>query len=82
MYHPLFLRILEHLQQGDEYFVQKYDTMGHLSLSGLQKMTTAVRMLAYDTTANAIDEYVRIGESTNIYCLKKFCKGMIIVFCQ
>lgn len=66
----------------DEYFVQKYNATVQLGLSGLQKMTAAIRMLAYGTTVIAVDEYVRIGESTIIECLKKFCKRIITIFGQ
>jgi hypothetical protein len=82
MHRPLFLRIYEHLQQDDDYFVQKCDATGQLGLSGLQNMTAAIRMLAYGMAADAVDEYVRIGESTTIECLKKFCKGIINIFGQ
>ncbi|PKI71454.1 hypothetical protein CRG98_008127 [Punica granatum] len=40
----------------------------------------AMRMLAYAVTADAIDNYVRIGESTAIDCLGKFIKDVISVF--
>jgi hypothetical protein len=37
-------------------------------------------MLAYGISANFLDEYVRMGESTIIECLKHFVKAVIEVF--
>ena len=43
-------------------------------------MTAALRMLAYGMSANSIDEYVRIGESTTIECVKRLCLGVVEIF--
>ena len=37
-------------------------------------------MLVYGVLVDAIDDYVRVGESTAIKCLEKFVKDMILVF--
>ncbi|XP_052107494.1 uncharacterized protein LOC127740518 [Arachis duranensis] len=37
-------------------------------------------MLAYSVAADAVDDYVRICESTTIECLKKFVEGVLSVF--
>ncbi|CAH9125673.1 unnamed protein product, partial [Cuscuta epithymum] len=37
-------------------------------------------MLAYGCSADSLDEYVQIGESTAIECLKKFCDAIIGLF--
>ena len=47
-----------------------------------QKMTTAIRMLAYGTTADLCDEYVSIGETTAMKCLKKFVKTVVSNFSE
>ena len=39
-----------------------------------------MRMLAYGVSADAVDDYVWIGESTTIECLEKFVKDVILVF--
>ena len=54
----LFLRIKSNLEEKDEYFVQKRNATEVLGLSSLQKMTIALRMLAYGVAADFIDEYV------------------------
>jgi len=37
-------------------------------------------MLAYGISADCIDEYLKIGESTAIECMKNFAAGVIQVF--
>ena len=46
----------------------------------MQKVTATHHMLAYRTSVDNIDEYIRIGESTIIKCLKRFCRVVIEVF--
>ena len=58
MSYSLFLCIKSNLEQKDEYFVQKRNATEVLGLSSLQKMTIALRMLAYGVAADFTDEYV------------------------
>ena len=37
-------------------------------------------MMAYGCLADAVDEYLRLGESTSISCLEKFVEGIIYLF--
>ena len=37
-------------------------------------------MLAYDISADCVDEYLKIGESTTMECMKNFAAGVIQVF--
>ena len=80
MNRSLFLHILNAIQLHDDYFVQKNDGLGMVGLSGLQKMTATIRLLAYGMPADCVDEYVRIGESTTIESLKRFCQAVISIF--
>ncbi|KAK2647622.1 hypothetical protein Ddye_015111 [Dipteronia dyeriana] len=66
----LFKKILLAIGNYDDYFTQKVDAVGKDGLSPVQKMITAVRMLAYGCPADILDEYVQIGESTAIESLK------------
>ena len=43
----------------------------------MNQVTAAVRQLAYGTSSDAIDEYVRISESTARVALKKFCAAVV-----
>ena len=63
---PLFLRIVNEVEQYDPYLIQRTDAIGVLGLSSLQKITTAYRILSYETPTDSVDEYIRIGESTTI----------------
>ncbi|KAF8409735.1 hypothetical protein HHK36_005814 [Tetracentron sinense] len=80
MQRSLFLRIQYAVEAYDPYFVQKIDAIGMLGLSSLQKITAAMRMLAYVVAADYVDEYVRIGESTAIESLKKFVQVVVAIF--
>ncbi|XP_062113995.1 uncharacterized protein LOC133825007 [Humulus lupulus] len=76
----LFLHIYDVVQRHDNYFVQQRDGLGKLGLSGLQKVTAVFRMLAYGVPADATDEYIKIGESTALESLKRFCRAVVEVF--
>ncbi|KAI5447755.1 hypothetical protein KIW84_015269 [Lathyrus oleraceus] len=80
MHRHVFLRIVDALGNHDEYFQMRVDVTGKMGLSPLQKCTSAIRMLAYGSPADLVDEYVRIGESTSIECLEIFVKGVNVVF--
>ena len=68
------------VEKHDDYFVQKRNADGVLGLSCLQKVVAAFRMLAYRVPADALDEYVRIGESTALEALRKFVAAVVEVF--
>ena len=76
----VFERLVEAIEGADSYFKQKEDAIGRLGLSGLQKAVAAIRILAYGLPADAVDEYVRIGESTAHKALHHFCRAIISVF--
>ncbi|XP_058741338.1 uncharacterized protein LOC131613706 [Vicia villosa] len=76
----VFLRIVEALGQHDEYFRMMVDATGRSSLSPLQKCTVVIRMLAYGTSADSVDDYLRIGETTTLKCVDKFTRGVINIF--
>ncbi|XP_042942586.1 uncharacterized protein LOC122276741 [Carya illinoinensis] len=48
MSHPLFLCILNEVESYEPYFVQRRNNAGRLGLSLMQKITAALRMLAYE----------------------------------
>jgi hypothetical protein len=79
MRRPVFLRIVNELGAWSSYFTQRVDCTGRLGLSPLQKCTTAIRMLAYGTAADMLNEYLKVAESTALECLEKFVQGVIEV---
>ncbi|KAL0773800.1 hypothetical protein Bca101_038951 [Brassica carinata] len=77
---PLFMRIVDRLFNEVHFFQQRPDGLGRLGLSTLQKCTTAIRVLAYGTAADTVDEYLRLGETTTRSCLENFVEGIIYLF--
>jgi hypothetical protein len=59
---------------------RKKNAIGVSGFSYLQKVTAAFRQLAYGVPADYVDEYLRIGESTAIECLRKFVRAVCEVF--
>ncbi|XP_048633966.1 putative nuclease HARBI1 [Brassica napus] len=76
----LFLRIVYGLSENFPFFQQRRDATGRLGLSALQKCTAAIRMLAYGSAADTVDEYLRLGETTALSCLRNFTDGIIHLF--
>ncbi|XP_058818910.1 uncharacterized protein LOC131693340 [Topomyia yanbarensis] len=79
MHRRLFLKIKTKIETN-EYFIQKPDATGKLGLTCIQKCTAAIRQLAYGSPSDAMDEYVRIGESTARKCLMEFCRTVDTIF--
>jgi hypothetical protein len=50
-----------------------------LGLSCLQKMGAAFKIIAYEVAADATDDYVRVGESTALKCLRSFSVAIAVV---
>jgi hypothetical protein len=80
MRRSLFLRIARAVEEHDNYFVQRRNDAGALNFSCLQKVTAAYSHLAYVIPTDYVDEYVRIGESTAIECLRRYVKVVCEVF--
>ncbi|XP_022576063.2 uncharacterized protein LOC111216059 [Brassica napus] len=76
----LFMRIIDRLSAEIPYFQQRRDATGRLGLSPLQKATAAIRMMAYGCPADAVDEHLRLGETTALLCLEHFVQGIINLF--
>ena len=63
MRHELFLRIQGDLIEAHgDIFMQKRDALGKLGFSPEQKITSALRLLAYSSCADLINKYIRMGE--------------------
>ena len=68
------MHIVDRLSNEIQYFWQKKDGLGRMSLSPLQKCTAAIRVLAYGTAVDTVDEYLRLGETTTRLCVENFWK--------
>ncbi|XP_028053850.1 uncharacterized protein LOC114258161 [Camellia sinensis] len=80
MRRSLFVSILHDIQQVNEYFIQTHDATGAPGLSGIHKITIALRILQYGMPADAVDEYIRIGESTAIVALNFFTRSIVTTY--
>ncbi|CAH9133595.1 unnamed protein product [Cuscuta epithymum] len=80
MSRDLFLQIVGAVTNHDNYFHQRRNATGRLGLSVLQKIMAVFRMLAYGVPADATDEYVKIGESTAIDSMKRFCRSIVQIY--
>ncbi|XP_048623828.1 putative nuclease HARBI1 isoform X1 [Brassica napus] len=76
----LFMRIVDRLSNEVQYFQQTHDGLGRISLSPIQKCTAAIRVLAYGSAADTVDEYLRLGETTTRLCVEHFVEGIINLF--
>ncbi|XP_071713269.1 uncharacterized protein [Rutidosis leptorrhynchoides] len=76
---PLFLRICQGILNFSQtpvpsYFIQRRDATGLLGFNIVQKVTSAIRQLAYAASADVFDEYLHMCEHTSYDCLNNFCK--------
>ncbi|CAL9238846.1 unnamed protein product [Arabidopsis halleri] len=76
----LFLRIVNRLTENLPYFQPKKDARFRNGVSPLVQCTAAIRLLAYGTGSDSVDEYLRIGESTARECLEHFVVGIVDLF--
>ncbi|XP_056682783.1 uncharacterized protein [Spinacia oleracea] len=82
MRRPLFCRIMNKVVENDIFMQQRRNAAGKLGLSGLQKCTAAIRMLAYGLAPDGVDEYVRMGQTTSRKSLLHFTQGVIKHFAE
>jgi hypothetical protein len=80
MKRPLFLCIVDALGEWSPYFTLRFDAANCPRLSPIQKCTAAIRQLANESPADQLDEYIKIGESIAVECLKLFVEGVIAKF--
>jgi hypothetical protein len=80
MRRSLFLRIADALGDWSPFFTLRLDATNRPGLSPIQKCTAAIRQLATGSPADGFDEYIKIGESTVVECLKLFVKGVNEIF--
>jgi hypothetical protein len=68
----LFKRIAKEVTNYDRFFEQRGNAAGELGHSTFQKVTPALRMLAYDIPADLVDNHLSMSESQAIECVKRF----------
>ena len=67
---------MEALENWSPYLQLRRDAFSKVGLSPLQKCTAALRMLAYGSPADLMDEAFGIAETTASECLIKFFQGI------
>ncbi|XP_021975526.1 uncharacterized protein LOC110870654 [Helianthus annuus] len=78
----LFLRIANDLANYDLFFTLRWDATGKRGFTTLQKCTSAIRQLAYSTSSDMWDEYLKISDRTSRETLYQFCKGLVKLYTQ
>ncbi|DAZ93752.1 TPA: hypothetical protein N0F65_000595 [Lagenidium giganteum] len=63
--------------EASNLLAPKFDALGVVGNSREQKLTAALRTLAFGTASDATDEYCRFGASTAMCVMKKFCRAVI-----
>ncbi|XP_070672184.1 uncharacterized protein [Malus domestica] len=76
----LFNKIMIAVCSHDSYFVQKKDAFGVMGLFPKQKITATFQMLAYGAFANQVDEIARMGKSTILDSLMRFCSAIEAIY--
>jgi hypothetical protein len=72
----IFLQIVEALGNWSSYFQLRRDAFSKVGLSPLQKCMATLRMLAYGSPADLMNEAFGIAETTTLECLIKFVQGI------
>ena len=80
MRRSLFVKIVQACEANSRFFTRRRNAAGLLGFSAYQKISAAMRVIAYGIPADYADEYLRIGEDTTIKSVRLFAKVMIRVF--
>ncbi|CAL9030278.1 unnamed protein product [Prunus brigantina] len=72
----LFNKVMHDICNYDDYFFQKKNCAGNLGLLPEQKFTVVIRILAYGSSADQVDEIAWMGKSTILESLVRFCDAV------
>ncbi|XP_057520756.1 uncharacterized protein LOC130801019 [Amaranthus tricolor] len=76
----IFLRIKQTLEERHPFFQQRQDATGRFGAFALQKCTAAMRLIAYGTSADSVDDYIQISASLARDSLQHFVEGIVSYF--
>ncbi|XP_048430132.1 uncharacterized protein LOC125472538 [Pyrus x bretschneideri] len=76
----VFERLLHDVQQVNPYFQQKLDRACRLGFSPHQKVTIALRMMAYASPTDAMDDTYDMSESTCLDTLAELCDIIVHLY--
>ncbi|GKB06569.1 reverse transcriptase domain-containing protein [Tanacetum coccineum] len=74
-----YIQTVHPLPEHFIFFVMRPDATGQMSFSGITKYTS-VHQLEYDTSPDALDEYLQMGKHTARDCLDHFTTCVIELF--
>jgi hypothetical protein len=80
MRHSLFIRIVKACEANSNYFKQRRNAAGVMGFSAFQKISAAMRVIAYGIPADYTDEYLRIGEDTTTESVRRFARMIIKLY--
>jgi hypothetical protein len=73
----MFIDICHGVAESIPYFQRTSNAAGLPGFSTIQKVTTAIRKLAYGGSADRLDKYIRMGESTILETVSKFTRTIV-----
>nr|XP_051197130.1 uncharacterized protein LOC127310499 [Lolium perenne] len=80
MRRSLFVRIVKDCELHSNYFKQRRNAAGVMGFSAFQKISVAMRVIAYSIPADYTDEYLRIGEDTTTESVRRFARMIIKLY--
>ncbi|KAH9102980.1 hypothetical protein AeMF1_020579 [Aphanomyces euteiches] len=80
MRRTLFLRVVNDLRLYDPWFEQQFDALKRPGPTPFQKIIAAMRIIAYGSVYDAVDEYVWLSETLASDCLVHFCNGIAAIY--
>jgi hypothetical protein len=76
----LFMKIVQGVREYDDYFKYKKDCTRKWGFTSIQKCTAALRCIAYGSPPDTSVDYLRMGQSTSIDGVFKFCRAVVVLF--
>jgi hypothetical protein len=73
----MFIDICHDVAKRNSYFQRTSNAAGLSSFATIQKVTVAIRILGYGGSADRLDEYIRMGESTTLETVNKFTRTIV-----
>jgi hypothetical protein len=80
MRRSLFVKIVNDCEAASDYFKRRRSASGQWGFSAYQKISAAMRVLAYGVPADYTDEYLRIGVQTTTDSVRRFAKLVIRLY--
>jgi hypothetical protein len=76
----MFVDIVKSCEKHSRSFIRQPNAARIFGFRSNQKISVAMRVIAYGIPADYTDEYLRIGEDTTISCVRMFAKTVLRVF--